>query len=138
MRILLLVFALFIAQGLTSNAWAQPAPILTDVQIVKITSSKGGGETIRTNDSATLRDHGGTSLEVQVNQIGYRGVYYKSCSFAGSAMTYVNSTPIIANRVYVGYMLTYRRTGTFTSGFVNCEFKSSTPNVTKSDRITVK
>lgn len=120
----------------------QPAPQLTDLQVVGVRSSNyPSWDPVSTYQILTTADHGGLSLQVQTGEIGYANPSLLFATFNGQPMTQVASQPILSGNTIIGYYRLWQLnfTQSFTSGqFVYKATSVNSPYTQKSDWVNIK
>ncbi|MEY4181091.1 MAG: hypothetical protein RLY70_4666 [Planctomycetota bacterium] len=122
------ILALFMVSA-TRDAFAQPAPALSEMRVIGVASPmyKNGTEfeKITANNLATPNDHGGNWLIVLVEERGYANGQF--ATLGGMSMKLAKSEPLVGfDRKVYGYLRYYTYEKPFTSGRFKCSASSLT------------
>lgn len=116
-----------------------PAPPLTDIRVLLVSSEQAGDETIRANQTTTSLDHGGSWIQVVTYEEGYASS--RKATFNGYSMdlTDFQLVDTDGDRIGDGFQCLWTDKSSFTSGqFMSEATSSNYPWNTMQTRINVK
>lgn len=140
-------------EGIPAGAFGAPeapAPALTNIYIVSVTSAQAGSEPIGMYQMATTRDHGGSYMRVVVDEIGYgsgasatvNGVPLPSSALISDkpfcSYVYGNYVPCYPGQTVIGWRKEWRLDGKTGGQFRHQNISMNSPWNTASDFINIK
>lgn len=125
-----------IASEFVNVAEAATAPKLTYFQVVKVTSTLGGTETMTDSQYNTVKDHGGTKLRIFVKELGYGK--NPIATLNGKNLTLASKTSILSGTTVIGWMLEWNADGMSGGTFKTQDTSLVYPYNTMYDSVYVK
>jgi len=129
----------FLFLAAVSAGMARPAPPLTSLRVVNVTSALGGSEAIQPGQMLTGRGHGGTPMTFAVEEIGFGANPIAACNRI--PLPRVARAPIHDSlNTVVGFRSLYRYAGAAVSGgvFTFQDTSANTPRNTLTTRLQLR
>ena len=119
-----------------------PAPPVSLVGILRVTSEKGGREDIIPGQTQTNRNHGGSFMEVATLVVGYGGTSSDFASYGGPGFilnyTYVEPVTITGSSVVIGWIIVWDLSGKSPGGQFLYTARSMNPGPTMQTYINIR
>ena len=124
------------------QAFKAPAPPVSLVGILRVTSEKGGREDIIPGQTQTNRNHGGSFMDVATLVVGYGGTASDFASYGGPGFilnyTYVEPVTLTGSSVVIGWIIVWDLSGKSPGGQFLYTARSINPGPTMQTYINIR